>query len=244
MYCLTESHGKNSFTDKASAFPSFAEYAHCDSKAEKIAGLHRAVASSSGSIIDSTGLVLTVAHAVETGESAKIIYRNRVKNAFEVFRDEKLDIMLLKFDPKDFSDIPYLELSFEAVNLGQKVYGVSFPNADQTNAHPIYYNCDITSVENQNKPHLIAINNELSKGCSGMCVVNDSGKIVGVVNSQSNGMIFPKNWNFATSTRFLKDSIKKYLPQRTNGPSTRLCSELLAQKLTGTAVMVLAYKRK
>ena len=100
----------------------------------------------------------------------KIIYRNRVKKAFVVFRDEKLDVMLLKFDPKDFSDIPYLELSFEAVNLGQKVYGVSFPHADQTNAHPIYYNCDITSVENQNKPHLIQINNELSKGCSGMCM--------------------------------------------------------------------------
>jgi S1-C subfamily serine protease len=244
MYCLTESNGKNSFTDKDSAFPSFAEYALYDSKAEKIAGLHRAVASSSGSIIDSTGLVLTVAHAVETGESAKIIYRNRVKKAFVVFRDEKLDIMLLRFDPKDFSDIPYLELSFEAVNLGQKVYGVSFPHADQTNAHPIYYNCDITSVENQNKPHLIQINNELSKGCSGMCVVNDSGRIVGVVNSQSNGIVFPKDWNFATSTRYFKERIKRYLPKEIHKPSTRLCSELLAQKLTRTAVLVLACDRR
>lgn len=233
--------------DKDSSKMTFAEYLLFRNNADKVAKLHRVRATSSGSIIGK-GLVLTAAHAVSRNETAKILYKEKVVKAQVLERLPKIDVMLLKFDDSEFEEpIPHLELSFEPVTLGQKVFGVSFPLADEMNFQPTFYNSDVSSVKIQNEPHLYQLNSELSEGCSGMCVVNDSAKVVGVVNSKAealaNGGETPADWNFATATRYFVDSIQRYLPQSSNTPKPRLSNELLAQKLNRTAALVLACAR-
>lgn len=230
--------------DKNSSKMTFAEYLLFKNNADKVAKLHRVRAVSSGSIIGN-GLVLTAAHAIDRTETAKILYKDKVVKARILERMPKIDVMLLKFDDSEFEEqIPHLELSFKAVTLGQKVFGVSFPLADEMNFQPTFYNSDVSSVKIQNEPHLFQLNSELSEGCSGMCVVNDAAKIVGVVNTKAqaraNGGEIPADWNFATSTRFFRDSIQRYLPHSSNRPCPQLSSELLARKLNRTAVLVLA----
>ena len=111
------------------------------------------------------------------------------------------------------------------------------------NFQPTFYNSDVSSVKIQNEAHLYQLNSEFSKGCSGMCVVNDSAKVVGVVNSRAESLSdfeIPTDWNFATSTMYFLDSIQRYLPQSSSELGPRLSSELLARKLNRTAVLILA----
>ncbi len=233
--------------DKNSSKMTFAEYLLFKNNADKVAKLHRVRAVSSGSIIGN-GLVLTAAHAIDRRETAKILYKEKVVKAQILERLPKIDVMLLKFDDSEFEEqIPHLELSFEPVTLGQKVVGVSFPLADEMNFQPTFYNSDISSVKIENEPHLFQLNSELSEGCSGMCVVNDAAKIVGVVNTKAearaNGGEIPADWNYATSTRCFRDSIQKYLPKRLARHNSRLSAESIAKKLTQTSVVVLACER-
>jgi S1-C subfamily serine protease len=221
----------------------FAESLLFKNNADKVARLHRVRAVSSGSIIGN-GLVLTAAHAIDRNETAKILYKEKVVKARILERLPKIDVMLLKFDDSEFEEpIPHLELSFEPVTLGQKVVGVSFPLADEMNFQPTFYNSDVSSVKIENEPHLFKLNSELSEGCSGMCVVNDAAKVVGVVNSKAearaNGGEIPADWNYATSTRCFRDSIQRYLPQSSNSAYPRYTTEAIAKKLNQAAVVVL-----
>ena len=152
--------------------------------------------------------------------------------------------MLLEFDDSEFEEqIPHLELSFEPVTLGQKVFGVSFPLADEMNFQPTFYNSDVSSVKIEKEPHLFKLNSEMSEGCSGMCVVNEFAKVVGVVTTKAeasaNGGEIPADWNFATRTEYFIDSIKPHLP-RSSRQQGRLSPEELASHLNRNAVTVLA----
>ncbi len=233
--------------DKNSSKMTFAEYLLFKNNADKVAKLHRVRAVSSGSIIGN-GLVLTAAHAIDRNETAKILYKQKVVKARILERLPKIDVMLLEFDDSEFEEqIPHLELSFEPVTLGQKVFGVSFPLADEMNFQPTFYNSDVSSVKIEKEPHLFKLNSEMSEGCSGMCVVNEFAKVVGVVTTKAeasaNGGEIPADWNFATSTRCFRDSIQQYLPQSSNRLNHRLSNESLAQKLSRAAVLVLACDR-
>jgi S1-C subfamily serine protease len=233
--------------NKDSSKMTFAEYLLFKNNADKVAKLHRVRATSSGSIIGN-GLVLTAAHAIDRNEAAKILYRQKVVKARILERMPKIDVMLLEFEDSEFEEqIPHLELSFEPVTLGQKVFGVSFPLADEMNFQPTFYNSDVSSVKIENESHLFKLNSELSEGCSGMNVVNEFAKVVGVVNSRAealaNGGETPADWNFATSTRYFWDSIQKYLPKRLARHNSRLSTESIAKKLTQTSVVVLACER-
>jgi S1-C subfamily serine protease len=243
MYCLTESHGKKLIADIDSVFPTFAEYALFDSKAEKIDGLHRAVASSSGSIVSSSGLVLTVAHALEEGQEAKVIYRNRVRKAFVVFRDEKLDVMLLRFDTDGLGRIPFLRIDGGNLNLGQNLFGIGYPCSNLVEYEPLFYNLTVTSFPESYNNHF-QIDGQMATGASGMCLVNSFGQIVGIVRLNSKIISksqkqYPNDWNIALKSSSYLQNIRDFLPVLPTSHKI-LTSETIAQGLMKTSVVVLA----
>ena len=242
MYFLTESHGKKLFADKDSVFPTFAEYALFDNKADKIAGIHKAVASASGSIIDSSGLVVTVAHAVENGETAKIIYRNRVRKAFVVFRDEKLDVMLLRFDTDGLGRLPFLRFDAGKLNLGQNLFGIGYPCSNLVEYEPIFYDLTVTSLPQAS--HHFMVDGQMASGASGICLVNNRGKVLGILRlkrliiSKSEKQ-YPNDWNIALKTSSFLENIRKFVPDSPTSDKI-LSAETIAQGLMKTSVVVLA----
>lgn len=242
MHCLTESHGKKLLADKDSVFPTFGEYALFDTKADKIAGIHKAVASASGSIIDSSGLVLTVAHAVENGENPKIIYRNRVRKASVVVRDEKLDVMLLRFDTEGLGRVPFLRFDAGKLNLGQNLFGIGYPCSNLVEYEPIFYNLTVTSLP-QN-PHQFQVDAQMESGASGMCLVNKHGHIVGIVRQKTRIISksqkqYPNDWNISLKTSSFLENIREFVPDSPTSDKI-LSAETIAQGLMKTSVVVLA----
>ena len=232
----------NTIPDRNNTELSFAEYFLFKDNAEKVTRLHNVGAMSSGSLVGQ-GLVLTVAHSLEKHESPKIIYRNKILNAKVLFKHPDFDAMLLRFDPSFFDgDLPYLEFG-NTVNLGENVYGLGFPLPEKLNFQPVFYRADVTSTDIYRAPQHFQFCGEISGGCSGTALVNDFGKVVGVVSKKAepyHDMEFPNNWNLAVATPYFIRSIKRYLPPNFRNQQSRLPSQKIAKILKNTAVVVLA----
>lgn len=225
-------------------FTNFKDYFRLNDTNSILDKIPNAKFASSGALVGK-GLVLTVAHAVGENEIPKILVNERIIDAEILEKSIKYDVMLLKYDENELQSLPFLEISSEAVTLGQKLYGVSFPLADRINFRPTFYNCDITSVKIDNDPHLFQINCELSEGCSGMVLVNDTGQVVGVVNSRAAGQIkgtdLPNDWNYATHSSYIIRLFQEYFQYSpTNHFHVKQNPEELAKLLNKTVVIVLA----
>ena len=232
--------------DRNNSELSFAEYFLFKDNAQKVTRLHNVGAMSSGSLVGQ-GLVLTVAHALESDESPKIIYRNKILKAKILYKHSYVDAMLLGFDPSSFDgDLPYLGFS-NTVNLGENVYGLGFPLPEKLNFQPVFYSAEVTSTDIYRAPQYFQFCGEISNGCSGTALVNDFGKVVGIVSKKAeayNDVELPNNWNLAVATPYFIKSIKRYLPPTSSNQQSRLSSQKVAKLLENTAVVVLACDRR
>ena len=236
----------NTILDRNNTELSFAEYFLFKDNAQKVTRLQNVGAMSSGSLVGQ-GLVLTVAHALESDESPKIKYRNKILKAKILYKHPDVDAMLLGFDPSSFDgDLPYLGFS-NTVNLGEKVYGLGFPLPEKLNFQPVFYRADATSTHIYRAPQYFQFCGQISSGCSGTVLVNDFGKVVGIVSKKAepyNDTGFPNDWNLAVSTPYFIDEIKRYLPSTSRDQQSRMSSHRIAKILEDTAVVVLACDRQ
>jgi S1-C subfamily serine protease len=236
----------NTLLDRNNTELSFAEYFLFKDNAEKVTRLHNVGAMSSGSLVGQ-GLVLTVAHAVENDESPKIIYKNKILKAKVLFKHTDVDAMLLSFDPSSFEgDLPYLEFG-NTVNLGENVYGLGFPLPEKLNFQPVFYSAQVASTDIYRAPQYFQFSGEISNGCSGTALVNDFGKVQGIVSKKAepyNDMELPNNWNLAVSTPYFINEIKRYLPPTSRDQQSRMSSQRIARILEDTAVVVLACEKR
>jgi S1-C subfamily serine protease len=223
---------------------SFKEFASRRSKADQLQLIHGAKSCSSGALVG-RNLVLTANHTVNENESAKILFKNIVLEAVVVKRLPEIDVMLLAFDDSTLiGDVPSLDFGFSTPRLGEKCYSTGYPLGELVGFNPVFYSFEVSRLKVDRKPPFFQFNSEVSKGCSGMPVVNDRLEVLGVVNSKASGVLggesLPSNWGFATKSQYFKESIQKYLPLIHMRPKPRLSSEAIAKKLNKAAVVVLA----
>jgi S1-C subfamily serine protease len=163
-------------------------------------------------------LVLTANHTVNENETAKILFKNIVLEAVVVKRLPEIDVMLLEFDDSNIvGDVPRLEFGFSEARLGEKCYSTGYPLADMVGFNPVFYSFEVSRLKVDQKPNFFQLSkNEVSKGCSGMPVVNDRLEVLGVVTSKAGNLMFgeelPNNWCFATKSQYFANAIKRYLP--------------------------------
>jgi S1-C subfamily serine protease len=239
----------SSSLDKQLSFNDFFSIQTKKEKLEQLELLHRVKSSSSGALVG-RNLVLTANHAIEDDECAKILYKETVLEAKVLVRFPKIDVMLLEFDDSNIvGDVQRLEFGFSEARLGQKCYSTGYPLADMVGFNPVFYSFEVSRLKVDQKPHVFQLNkNEVSKGCSGMPVVNDRLEVLGVVTSKAGNLMFgeelPKNWGFATKSQYFANSIKRYLPASSAHRHARLSSEKIATHLEATAVLVLACEKR
>jgi S1-C subfamily serine protease len=228
---------------------SFKEFASRRSKADQLQMIHGAKSCSSGALVG-RNLVLTANHTVNENETAKILFKNIVLEVVVVKRLPEIDVMLLEFDDSTLiGDVPSLDFGFAKPSLGEKCYSTGYPLADMVGFNPVFYSFEVSRLKVDQKPIFFQLNkNEVSKGCSGMPVVNDRLEVLGVVTSKAGNLIFgeelPKNWGFATKSQYFANSIKRYLPASSAHRHARLSSEKIATHLEATAVLVLACEKR
>jgi S1-C subfamily serine protease len=222
---------------------SFIDFYSMKTKAEKLNELLDIRAASSGAFIGH-GLILTVAHAIEAGESAKILFKDFIFEAEILERFPDIDVMLLRFDPSKFmGGMPCLEFSEKKVVLGQKLFFLGFPLPDSINFNPVFYDSNATRLKIDGFPHLFQFNGEISKGTSGSILVDDRLQVVGVVTKKAEKRDefddLPNDWNLAVRAEYILKAIQKYLkPRKSNSP--RYTTETIAKRLNQAAVVVLA----
>jgi S1-C subfamily serine protease len=228
---------------------SFSEFVATRNKAEQLELLHGVKSCASGALVG-RNLVLTADHAIEADECPKILYKETVLEAKVLVRFPKIDVMLLEFDDSNIvGDVQRLEFGFSEARLGQKCYSTGYPLADMVGFNPVFYSFEVSRLKVDQKPHVFQLNkNEVSKGCSGMPVVNDRLEVLGVVTSKAGNLMFgeelPKNWGFATKSQYFANAIKRYLPASSAHRHARLSSEKIATHLEATAVLVLACEKR
>lgn len=224
--------------------PSFRNFIEFKTKSDALDKIRSVRAASSGAFVGE-GLVLTASHAVAKNERAKIFYKDRVCDAEPLVRLPELDILLLGItDRKLIGQIPTLGFSDSVLSLGQQLYGVGFPLPEKVYFNSLLYEMRVSRVEIDLNPDVFMCSGELSQGCSGMCLVDDRCKIVGVVvRKAKRGKRYPdlpNDWNLAVKRESFVNSIEKYIPYRSKSPSPRLTAEFIARRLNETAVVVLA----
>ena len=223
---------------------SFTEFVATRSKSERLRMLHGVESCATGALVG-RNLVLTVDHAIEHDESAKILYKDTVLEAGVLARMPDIDVMLLEFDDSALAeDVPWLDFGFANPRLGQKGYSIGYPLADMVGFNPVFYSFEVTRLKINRRPHCFQLNSQVVNGCSGMPVVNDKMEIMGVVTSRARSIlpteVLPTDWGFGTKSQYFKDSIQKYLPPINMRPKLRFSSEEIARRLSQTAVGVLA----
>lgn len=174
-------------------------------------GNHRQLkGSGTGSVISPSGFILTAAHVVEDSGYLEVVTPEGKFPASVLSLDATNDVALIKVD-RAFSNTIPLGRSGE-VRLGASVSTIGFPNIDIQGLSPKVTN-GLISGENglQNDVRLWQISVPVQPGNSGGPLLDQKGRVVGIVVSQLNchqameatGSI-PQNVNYAIKASYFE----------------------------------------
>lgn len=174
-------------------------------------GNHRQLkGSGTGSVISPSGFILTAAHVVEDSGYLEVVTPEGRFPASVLSLDATNDVALIKVE-RTFSNIIPLGRSGE-VRLGASVSTIGFPNIDIQGLSPKVTK-GLISGENgfQNDVRLWQISVPVQPGNSGGPLLDEKGRVVGIVVSQLNchqameatGSI-PQNVNYAIKASYFE----------------------------------------
>lgn len=129
-----------------------------------------------GFLISADGLIVTNAHVVEGEETVTVGMKDRDVTTGEVI--EQLSSVDLAFIQVEATNLPYLELSTEAIEAGEPITFVGNP----LRFNRIANEGEVIGETNATlKTRVLAIDAPIYKGNSGSPVVNASGEVVAVI---------------------------------------------------------------
>jgi serine protease Do len=158
-----------------------------------------------GMALNADGYVLTSSHVVK---GARTIYisnsRYEQLKVEEVYRDEKLDIAVLKVVEEDFQsfgEIPY-SLKHSPSDPGERVFTLGYPRED------VVYNegsvSSVTGFEGDTTAYQVAI--PVNPGNSGGPLFDSQGNLVGIISGRNIGA---EGASFAIQSRYIIDYLQK-----------------------------------
>ncbi|BDD05596.1 S1C family serine protease [Aureibacter tunicatorum] len=135
----------------------------------------------SGVIIDSRGYILTCKHVIDESNSIKVLFNNGVELEAKVDRISKVsDLALLKVDSGNLKSLPLgTDIS---LNLGKEVYAIGTPRdieLGQSVSKGI-----ISGNRKLEETIYIQTDVSVNSGNSGGCLINNEGKVIGIINAK------------------------------------------------------------
>jgi serine protease Do len=159
-----------------------------------------------GMALSEDGYVLTSSHVVK---GARNIYISNGKyeqlKVKEIYRDDKLDIAVLKVveeDFKSFGDLPY-SLKNASADPGERVFTLGYPRQD------VIYNegsvSSVTGFEGDTAAYQISI--PVNPGNSGGPLFDNSGNLIGLISGRNIGA---EGASFAVQSRYIISELDKH----------------------------------
>jgi len=169
--------------------------------------------SGSGFFITEDGYFITNAHVVKNARRVKIQQAGKTLPAVIVRSDETNDLALLKVQGH-FKPLP---ISTNAVNLGQSVFTIGFPDMRLQGTEPKYTDGKISSMNGlKDDPTEYQISVPVQPGNSGGPLVDLAGNVEGVIVARLNdfaalafGGSLPQNVNYAIKGSVLRDFLSQ-----------------------------------
>lgn len=179
----------------------------------------KAIASGSGFLIDSEGLIITNYHVIKNAFYAKVLFSNgAISDADYIYNyNKENDLALLKSflntdEHVDFS-------SSDDVSIGDKCYAIGSPLGIQNTISDGI----ISNILNKDSDYLFQITNPISPGSSGGALFDEYGKLIGVtVGSREDG----QNINYAIPSKYIYTLLK-----RTYKPLTLIAFQSIVNKV-------------
>jgi hypothetical protein len=172
-----------------------------------------------GFIVTEQGHILTCAHAVGSEKEATIWLGGERIYADVIQVDTNNDIALLKPQTALTNQIQRLWIMADAkATMGQDVFTIGFPLTDILGKSArLTKGLVSATVGAQDDPKQLQVSAEVQPGNSGSPLLDENGKVIGMINSSLNaagvfastGGALPQNVNFAVKANVLADFLKE-----------------------------------
>jgi len=172
-------------------------------------GLEKVTSNASAFFITPEGCLLTSCHGVERAGRVEVFYKQKKYPAKVVFKDESLDVAILKIDGSGFHCLPLI--SNAMVKTGDMVFTVGFPQVALQGTEPKFTEGSISSLSGlAGNPRYFQISVPVQPGNSGGPLVNEKGEVIGMIVSRLDDVAallatgsIPQTVNYAVKSSFI-----------------------------------------
>jgi serine protease Do len=192
-----------------------------------------------GFVVNTNGYILTNAHVVENGKDIYVYDKQNIARKTTVVKiDRALDIALLKLQDDNYKfgngKLPYSIMTDEK-ELAEKVYTIGYPKTSK-----VYNEGYISSqTDYNNNDTYYQLELPISNGASGSPLLDNSGRVIGLLNSKEK----TGNVSFALKgsaiKTFLKDVDSVSVPMNGKGISGSKAAQI--KSMDEFVVMVRVY---
>lgn len=172
-----------------------------------------------GFLISTNGHVLTCAHVL-AGRKEATVWLSGVRHRAELVKvDESNDLALLRIPLTEKSSVAPLHLSTRTNDvMGKEVFTIGFPMSEMLGIEPRLTKGIISaSVGLKDNPDYLQISAAIQPGNSGGPLFDETGEVMGVVNSTVNALAvmrrtaggLPQNVNFAVKGSVIKSFLER-----------------------------------
>jgi len=217
------------------------------SEQDKRTDLLQPTSYGTGFFISQNGYVVTAAHVVENAYRIKIFNQNTNASAKLVYKDEAIDVAVLKADKTNASFLPITSSS--EIKTGDEVFTLGFPQIQIQGIEPKYTQGAINALSGiGGNRRMFQISIPVQPGNSGGPMLNSKGQVVGVIAArldeiatlESTGSI-PQNVNYAIKSSFVLpflDTLSDFEPHKKEMPNKR--TDLITE-VKKAVVLVICY---
>lgn len=196
----------------------------------------------SGTIVTTSGYILTAAHVVSGSTSVTVVTKQGSRKAKVIKVDEANDVAVLKIDEGTYPALPVV--SSRQAKMGQPVATIGFPNVNIQGFSPKVTRGEISSLNGPgDDPRKWQISVPVQPGNSGGPLLDENGNVIGIVVARLVGGM-AQNVNYAVKSSYALGLLDAYLdsgsPSATQANPPPRFEDMVA-KAEQSVVLVLVY---
>ena len=200
-----------------------------------------------GFFVSSNGYVVTAAHVIKDAKQIRLLNRHTETSARIVYKDEALDVAVLKADKTDCPFLPIISSS--KAETGERVFTLGFPQVTIQGREVKYTEGSINALSGiGGNQRFFQISIPVQPGNSGGPLLNSKGEVVGVIAARLDAIAMlietgaiPQNVNYAVKSSFVLpflDNLKGFASEKKPMPSEKI--ELI-EEAKKAVVLVICY---
>jgi len=203
------------------------------------------VSNGTGFYVSANGYVVTAAHVVENAERIELFNWNNTTPAKLVYKDNSLDVAILKADKTETHFLPIISSS--DIQTGDEVFTLGFPQVQIQGVEPKYTEGTINSLSGMGgNRKFFQISIPVQPGNSGSPLLNSKGQVIGVIAARLDEIEtlartggIRQNVNYAIKSSFVLpflDTLPEFKSQKKPMPKDK--AELIVEAKKAVVIVI------